>query len=66
VRNKNTKAKKPIPAVLVMIVVIIMIALFHCPDLQFIVENTWQQKSLSAEMKKVTFSKNILKYVSVL
>ena len=49
-----------------MIVVIIMIELFHRPDVLFIVENTWQQKSLSAEMKKVNFNKNILKPVSVL
>ena len=65
-RNKNTIAKKLIPAVLVMIVVIIMIELFHRPDVLFIVENTWQQKSLSAEMKKVNFNKNILKPVAVL
>ena len=49
-----------------MIVVIIMIELFHRPDVLFIVENTWQQKSLSAEMKKVNFNKNILKPVAVL
>lgn len=65
-RNKKTKAKKLILAVLVMVAVIIVIALFQRSDIQFIVKNTWHQKSLSAELEKVNFNKNILKPVAVL
>ena len=54
------------PVIFVMIIAVIIIALYLCSDIRFIVENTWSQNCLSAELEKVNFSKNILKSVPVL
>ncbi|MDD3315850.1 MAG: M15 family metallopeptidase [Syntrophaceticus sp.] len=58
--------KRMYPVIFVMIIAVIIIALYLCSDIRFIVENTWSQNCLSAELEKVNFSKNILKSVPVL
>ena len=54
------------PVIFVMIITVIIIALFLRSDIRFIVENTWSQNCLSAELEKVNFSINVLKLVPVL
>jgi D-alanyl-D-alanine carboxypeptidase len=58
--------KRKHPVIFVMIVAVIMIPLFLRSDIRFIVENTWNQNCLSAELEKVNFSKNVLKSAPLL
>lgn len=64
--GKISSKKRMHTAILVMTAVVIILPLFLRSDIGFIVENTWNQNCLSAELEKVRFNKNILKSVPIL
>ena len=66
-KNGNIVFRKQInPVIFIMIVAVIMIPLFLRSDIRFLVENRWNQHSLSAELEGVNFNKNVLKSVPIL
>lgn len=66
-KNGNIVFRKQInPVIFIMIVAVITIPLFLRPDIRFLVENRWNQNSLSAELESVNFNKNVLKSVPIL
>jgi predicted nucleotidyltransferase len=62
---KRVAKKQMFILVLIIIAVATVIVVFHRPDLRFIMENTWNQFCLSAELEKVNFNKNSLQAISV-
>lgn len=62
---KRVAKKQMFILVLIIIAVATVIVVFHRPDLRFIMENTWNQFCLSAELEKVNFNKNSLQAIVV-